>query len=611
MKSRSRSMPRATTRTTKPRNSPARRAAAVIAFAIIAACQAPPPRVGPLGDVADGPKLARDAADVLLRFAAYDYALAGTLAGEKTRLVSIDRYAAAARQAVRSIDTFTSTAVASAANAAGPVRGHVLSLADGFSELGKDATAYADGADPAVFAHVVDDVNASWGRLELLLGILPKDDALAKTTARGRSFVVNVRAERQYALTVGPFATVTEADAAVTRIGKVESVARTSPFVVRVGTYPDRPAADAVAASLVAKGYPSSRVSEEPRYLFSRGAVAPDVELWREPTRIIDTYGGSRRLSISPDGAWVATGADDGTVAIFGADGKLQSLPRFNAGVSQMLFSDDGRWLFAGGATVTNLSVPGGVSVGIPVRLPAPASQMAFVPAARAFAVASKGPTGLPAGGGGLIAGRAPDGFALGAPFPLVTPAAGSAIAPTDAGELYIATTTAGATDIEVFRVGLERAVRGVVRVSGAVRLLALDRAGTRGAVMTDQGIFRFGPRDTDPARTVTKVGSDAREIAFGLDGTFYVLEATRLVAYDMAAGQPRWTLPLVDARRLVIALRPLVVDGADRLLAVAPDGSADELGVGGTIQDVTASPNGKRVAVLVEGRRAVLFTMP
>jgi len=61
--------------------------------------------VGPIGDVADGPKLARDASDVLLRFAAYDYGLAGTLAGEKTRLVDIDRYASAARQAVRSIDT--------------------------------------------------------------------------------------------------------------------------------------------------------------------------------------------------------------------------------------------------------------------------------------------------------------------------------------------------------------------------------------------------------------------------------------------------------------------------------------------------------------------------
>jgi hypothetical protein len=315
-------------------------------------------------------------------------------------------------------------------------------------------------------------------------------------------------------------------------------------------------------------------------------------------------------VSISPDGAWIATGADDGTVAIFGSDGKLWALPRFAAGVSQMLFSDDGRWLFAGGTTVSSLSVPGGSSTGVPVRLPAPATQMAFVPGARAFAVASKGATGLPAGGGGLIAARAPDGFALGAPFPLTTPAAGSALAPTDGGELFIATTTGGFTDVEVFRVGLERAVRGVVRVGGAVKLLALDRAGTRGAVMTDQGIFRFGPRDPDPARTVTKIGSEAREIAFGFDGTFYVLEATRLVAYD-ATGQPRWTLPLIDPRRLVMALRPLVVDGADRLLAVAPDGSAEELGVGGTIQDVTASPDGKRVAVLVEGRRAVLFTMP
>lgn len=573
-------------------------------------CETPPPRVGPLGDVANGPKLARDAADVLLRFSAYDYALAGSLSGEKARVVSAERYATVAREGVRDIGLVTNAAIATTADARGPVRDHLVPLADGLAQLGKDATVYADGADPAAFAHVIDDVAAGWQQLAVLASFLPRDDALARTIARGTSFTSSARAERQYALTVGGFTSAAEADAAAKRIGTVQSVTKSSPFVIRVGTYPDRAAADASAAALASKGVTTSLVTEEARYVFARSGPLPDAELWREPVRIFDTRDAARRVAVSSDGAWVATGGDDGVVAIFSGAGILRALPRFVAGVSQLAFSDDARWLMAGGTTLATLSVPDGVSYGTPVRLPSAVTQVVFVPTARAFAAVSKGPTGLPAGGGGSIAARAPDGVVLGQPFPFTTPAAGGALATTDAGELFIATTSGGGTDVEAIRVGLERFQRGVVRIPGTQRLLAVDRTGQRGALVTDQGTYRFGPHDPDPAKTLRRVGAPVREIAFTADGTLLTLEQDRLVAYDDALAQ-RWTLALVDGRRLVAASRALVVDGPDRLLAVAADGSAEELGSAGAVQDIAASLDGKRVVALVEGRRALLFSLP
>ncbi|MBI3522667.1 MAG: SPOR domain-containing protein [Chloroflexi bacterium] len=605
--SRSGSRPRTTTRTKSPRSS-ARLAALVLVTAAVS-CGQPVP-LGPLGDAANGPKLARDAADVLLRFAAYDYALAGTFSGEKSRIVSQERYAIVARDGARAASAFSSAAVATTANASGPIRDHLVPLADGFTELTKDANAFADGGDQTNFALVIADVAAGWQRLDLLASLLPADATLTKTIARGTSFTVSAIAGRQYALTVGPFSTAADADAAAKKIGTVRSVTRSAPFIVRVGTYSDRPAADAAAAALASKGVGSSLVREEPRYTFTRGSAAPDVELWREPARVFDTWGTARRLAVASDAAWVATGSDDGTVAIFSGEGVLRALPRFNAGVTQLVFSDDSKWLMAGGTTVANLAVPSGQNFGINVRLPAPASQIVFVPKARAFAAGSQGPTGLPAGGPGQIGGRAPDGITLGSPFPITTPAAGAAIAASEAGELYLATTTAGSTDVEVFRVGLERGVRGVTRIPGQIRGLVVDRSGDRAAVMTDQGVYRFGPHDADPNKTVSRVGSAAREIGFGPDATFYVMDRERLTAYD-PLGVQKWAYPLVDGRRLVMASRPVVLDGSDKVLALAPDGSADELGVGGVVQDLAASPDLKRVAALVDQRRAVLFTLP
>lgn len=586
--------------------------APVLALALTLACTSPEPP-GQRADSTAGPRLARAAGALLLRLSAYDYALVGSLNGQRDRVVSGERYSVVARDTVRAINAFSSETIAATADTRGPIRERLIALADGMTVLGRDATSFADGADPAALARVVAGVATGWQRLAELAAALPRDEELAGATARGTSFVVTSRTERVFAVTVGPYATQVDADAAAKRAGQVEAVTRSAPFVVRIGTYPDRAAAESAAGSLVPKGFVTSSVSEEQRHIFARSGTAPDVELWREPARVFDTAGGARRVAVSPDGAWLATGGDDGTVAIFSGDGQLRSLPKFNAGVAHLVFSDNGEWLLAGGLVLSTLRVPSGVPNGAVIRLPSPASQAVFIPTARAFAASSKGLTGLAAGGPGAVAGRAPDGLALGAPFPLTTPAAGSVLTASGAGELFIATPApAGAgTDIEVFRVGVERFPRGIVRLPGTVRSLVVDRTGTRAAALTDQGVVRFGPRDADPARTVSTVApAAAREIAFGPDGTLYVLEPTRLLALE-PTGPVRWVATLTDGRRLVVAKRAIVLDGTERLVAFDASGQADDLGVGGTIQDVAASVDGLRVAALVDGRRAVLFTMP
>ena len=582
-----------------------------LVFALTLACTTPEPRVH-RGDATEGPRLASQAGALLLRLSAYDYAVVGSLNGERDRVVSSERYSVSARDAVRAINSISSETIAATADAEGPIRERLIALADGMTVLGRDATAYSDGSDRLSLARVLAGVATGWQRLSELAASLPRDEELERTVARGTSFVVTSRTDRVFAVTVGPYATQADADAAAKRAGQVESVAPGAPFVVRVGTYPDRAVADAAAAGLVPKGFTTSSVSEEQRVTFARSGQSPDVELWREPARVFDTAGAARRVAVSPDGTWLATGSDDGTVAIFSREGVLRALPKFNAGIAHLVFSDNGEWLLAGGLTLSTLRVPSGAANGTIIRLPSPASQAVFIPTARAFAASSKGPTGLAAGGAGSIAGRAPDGVVLGAPFPLATPAAGSILAASDAGELLIATpASGGGTDIEVFRVGVERFPRGIVRLPGTVRSLVVDRTGTRAAALTDQGVVRFGPRDADPSKTVSTVApAAAREIAFGPDSTLYVLEPTRLLALE-PTGPPRRTAPLTDGRRLVIAKRAIVLDGTERLIAVDQSGQLDELGTGGTIQDVAVSADGLRVAALVEGRRAVLFSMP
>lgn len=553
--------------------------------------------------------LARAAGELLLRLSAYDYALSGTLSGQKRYLVTPERYALAVRTTTAVIQRFTGSTLVATLDSAGPLRERLVTLADGLVDLARDANAYVDGGDPAVFARVTAGVARSWDDLRTLHRLLrPIDDDLGRTIARGSSFVVDPRSDRVQAITVGPFSSASEAEAAATRIGTVEQVARASPFVIRVGTYTDAKAADLALAMLTAKGFAGLKVDER-RFTFTRSGPTPDAELWREPERVFDTWGSARRVAVSPGAAWVATGSDDGTVAIFTGEGTLRSLPKFNAGVSHLAFSDDGRWLVGGGQTLANFILPQGTAVGSQVRLPSPAQQVVYVPRSYYFAAIARGPTGEPSGGAGVLAARAPDGAQL-ASFPIATPASGGALAATSAGELYVATNSRGDTDVEVLNLAKDRQMRGVLRVPGEVRALAIDPGGVLGAAITDKGVFRFGPHDTDPARTVTRIADTVVDLAFGRDGTLYLLTKTRLSAHDLR-GDQLWSVPLVDARRLVIATRPVVLDGADKLLAFTSKGVAEDLGVSGNVQDLAASPDGQRVAVLAEGRRALLFKLP
>ncbi len=561
-------------------------------------------------DVEDAHDLASQAGDLLLRMSAYDYALAGTLSGSRTHVVDPERYAAVVRETSASIQRFSAAALSATIDRAGPLRDRLVALADGLVDVSRDANVYADGGDPQVFARVTADVSRSWDDLRALQRIArPLDDALTRTIGRGSSFVVGSTAKTVYAVTVGPYATSAEADAAAKKIGKVEKVAAAAPFVVRVGTYADVKDADASITALSTKGFTGLRTVEQ-KVTFTRTGPSPDVELWREPERVFDTWGLARRVAISPNALWVATGSDDGTVAIFTGDGVLRSLPKFNAGVSQLVFSEDAKWLMGGGQTLANFILPQGTAVGSMVRLASPAQQVVYVPGAYYFAAIAKGPTGETAGGAGVLTGRSPDGQPLFI-FPMEAPAAGGAIAATAAGELYVATTSKGVTDIERFVI-VDRAWRkdGILTIPGQIQSLAIDRGGILGAAQTDRGLYRFGPHDTDPQKTLFRISDGVKDFAFGPGGRLYVLEKDKVTARDLR-GELVWSVPLVDGRRLVIASRPVVLDAAGRLLVFDEKGRSEDLGVTGNVQDVSASADGQRVAVLADGRRALIFKLP
>jgi hypothetical protein len=349
-------------------------------------------------------------------------------------------------------------------------------------------------------------------------------------------------------------------------------------------------------------------VTDEASYSFTRSGPVPEAELWREPSRVVDTHGTSRRLAVSTDGSWVLTGGDDGFAALFDPAGTLRALPQSVAGMSVLGFSDDSRFFVIGGQLVSVLGVPSGEAVGSPMRFTGAALQLLFVPTTRAFVASSKGSTGDARGGPGLVGGRAPDGAPLGAPFPIVTPASGAHLAVTDAGDVYVGTTSGGAYDVEVFRPGRDTDLRAVARIAGTGRGLAVDRASKFAAVITDQGTYRFALAD---AKTLTRLAGPVREVAFAADGTLYVLDQTSLTAIG-PDGATKWSATLVDGRRVVVGQRTAVLDGTDRLLAFAPgDGVADELGTGGVISDLTMSRDGRVIGAIVDARRAVLFTLP
>jgi hypothetical protein len=585
--------------------------ASLCAFAFLAACSTPTieKRAAATNDVDGGPKLARDAGAVLLQVSAYDYGLAGALIGEKTRTVASARYATVMRGTAKVITAFNANVLTASLDRTGPIRDKLVPLADGLSDLGRDADAYADGGDPAAFARVVSDVTAGWQRLREFTTVIPKDDALQSTITRGMSFVVTARYSTQSTITTGPYATAAEAKQALQRMGAPlnGSYTQSAPFVVRIGPYTDRASADTASAGLTKQGV-INVVTDAPSYAFTRTGPEPDAELWREPSRVQEIRAGSRKVAVSADGTWLLTGSDDGYAALFDPKGTLTALPQGFAGLSALQFSDDAKFFAAGGQVVNFLAVPEGQQVGFGMRFTGAATQILFVNGSRLFIAASSGSTGLPGGGPGLIGGRAPDGAILGDPFPIVTPAAGAQIAANDAGDVYVATTTNGAYDVEVFRPGRDSGLTAVARIAGTGRAFDVDRAGRYAAAITDQGTYRFALAD---AKTLTRVAGPVRDIAFGLDGTLYLMDQTSLTAIG-ADGGTKWTAPLVDGRRLVVGRRAVVLDGTDKLVAFVPgDGTAEELGAGGTINDVTMSRDGRVIGAIVDSRRAVLFTLP
>ena len=128
---------------------------------LAAACSSPvPERTRPTGDVtvATSLPIARTAADILLAFSAYDYALIGSLNGDKVRAVSADRFATVARAQAALVSTNTTTVVGLTVDSVGPVRDRLVALADGLTDLSRDALTYADAGDPAALARVLSGV---------------------------------------------------------------------------------------------------------------------------------------------------------------------------------------------------------------------------------------------------------------------------------------------------------------------------------------------------------------------------------------------------------------------------------------------------------------------
>jgi hypothetical protein len=341
-------------------------------------------------------------------------------------------------------------------------------------------------------------------------------------------------------------------------------------------------------------------------YAFARAGEVPDAELWREPERAINVQGLARKIALSSDAALIATGSDDGYIAVYTRDGVLKAFPKFNAGVNQLAFTNNGRFLMGGGQVLANLVMPSpNDTTGVPVRLSGAAQSLVYVPGVDVFAASSGGEDG------GVIGGRTPDGLPLSAPFPIALGSAGGLLAASDNGDLFIAWQNAGAYEVRMFRPGVERSTKGVLRIPGTGRAFAIDPMGKFGAAVTDQGTFRFQLTAADPTKSVTKLTTAVRDVEFARDGTLYLLDAQRVIAVD-GEGVTRWTTAIVDGRRIAVGLRPIVLDGSDRLIAFDPKtGGIDELAPVGQIQDLVVSRDGRWVGLVAEAKRAVLFRLP
>ena len=575
---------------------------------LAAACSSPvPEKTRPTADVtvASSAPIARTAADILLAFSAYDYALVGALNGEKVRAVSADRFATVARAQAGLVSSNTTKVVGVSVDAVGPIRDRLVALADGLTDLSRDALTYGDVRDPAALSRVFSGVERGWASLRELASVLPADAALKATIDRGTSITSTASSKQRFTLNVGPYTTAAEAADAATKIGANATAAKESPFTVRVGPYADRAAADAAATTLAAQKI-TAIVTEDAVYTFARSGAVPDAELWREPERSIDVHALARKIALSQDAALVATGTDDGYLALHTRGGELKALVRFNAGVNQLAFTNDARFLIGGGQVLTNYVMPApNDSVGVPVRLTGAAQSLVYVPGVDVFAASAGGSDG------GVIGGRTPDGLPLAAPFPIGLGSAGGLLAASDYGDLFIAWQTSGGYEVKMFRPGVDRSTRGVLRVPGIGKAFAIDPSGTYGAAVTDQGTYRFQVNGADPTKSITKITTPVRDVEFARDGTLYLLDAQRVVAVD-AEGATRWTTPLVDGRRLAVGPRAVVLDGTDRLIVLDPKtGAVDELAPVGQIQDLVVSRDGRWVGLIAEAKRAVLFRLP
>ena len=581
-------------------------ATTAILVLLAAACSTPVP-VTPrqIGDVTDARPIARVAADVLLTFSAYDYALVGGVNGEKVRAVSADRFASVAQAQAKLVTVNTTKVVAATVNALGPVRDRLVALADGLTDLSRDAAAYADARDPAALSRVLAGVERGWASLRELASAMPADPALQAAIERGASIKATASSKQRFTLTVGPYDTAAEAAAAAKTIGANATASDASPFAVRVGPYADRAAADKAVLTLASRKI-TAIVTEDTDYTFVRGGTVPDAELWREPERAINVQALARKIALSRDAALIATGSDDGHVAVHTRDGILQALPRLNAGVNQLAFTDSGRFLMGGGQVLGNWLMPApNDNVGVPVRLSGAAQSLVYVPGVDVFAASSGGSDG------GIIGGRTPDGLPISDPFPIELPSSGGLLAVSDNGDLFIASQAPGGYEVRMFRPGVEQFPKGVLRVPGVGRAFAIAPSGAYGAAVTDQGTFRFQVTAADPTKSLAKLTTAVRDVEFGRDGTLYLLDAQRVVAVD-AEGATRWTTAILDGRRIAIGLRPVVLDGTDRLIVLDPTtGAIDELAAVGQIQDLVVSRDGRWVGLIAEAKRAVLFRMP
>ena len=326
----------------------------------------------------------------------------GSINGEHVRAVSTDRYAAVARAQAQLISDTSTKIVAAVVDTTGPIHDRMVTLADSLTELRRDGLAYADVRTPDVLARIVGDVDGCWALLHDVESLLKDDGTLDKTIERGMSIKTAAARGNRAVITIGPFADAAAAADAADEFGAAGLAATQSPFVVRI-TFKDRGAADAKAKDLLKSGTPAI-VTDQTAYAFTRSGAAPDAELWREPERYIDTHAGARKVALSGDASLIATGADDGFIAIYTNDGVLRALPRFNAGVNELVFTDDGRFLFGGGQLMVTWIMPRPTFyVGEPMRLQGAAITAVFVPKAYAFVASSVGVVGV---------GRGPPVFA-------------------------------------------------------------------------------------------------------------------------------------------------------------------------------------------------------